>query len=351
MIRSLTYTSLFAAACALALGQTASASYVKVFGVADANTGGVVSPFLNSVVTSGGTAYATISNSTGTVQGAVSSFNGSTFATVMPTSGWSGPVDPNAAPGAAVVGTKLRTLLFTPTNAIWEVDLGAGTSAEAVSSAAITAGAGTVALTTPFEVTPAGDIYLWSSATGARQIVQITAGNVVTTEIPTATITSVFGSATAGIQGLGVSGNTLYLGSNTTDTIVAWDIAGNTATTALSTAAINSVVGGTTAGFGDIFAAPNGLVYFRETVSDAILSFNPANPSGTLSVVLTGAQLSAGPAGSTNVGQLSWWNGNLSWTVAGLGTAASAGFYAIPEPTSAMMVALSLMGLGARRRG
>jgi hypothetical protein len=69
--------------------------------------------------------------------------------------------------------------------------------------------------------------------------------------------------------------------------------------------------------FNDIFAAPDGNVYFydrRDTV-DSILYFDPADPVNTLAVFITEAQIQAGPAGpgEVNVGALNAFGSKLTW--------------------------------------
>jgi hypothetical protein len=91
-------------------------------------------------------------------------------------------------------------------------------------------------------------------------------------------------------------------------------------------------------------------VYFVETVSSSILRFSPASPASSLVTFLSSAELLAGPAVSSNVGQLSWWNGTLAWTQSGTASGAVPGFYAIPEPTSAVAALLAIVGMAARRR-
>ncbi|MGL4511457.1 MAG: hypothetical protein ACRCT8_00060 [Lacipirellulaceae bacterium] len=351
MTRSLKLTSLFAAALALAGGQSASANYVQIFSASAANSASVPSGFLDTVVVSGSTAYALTRNSTTAVGGALTAFNGGSFSTVMAPSQWvSTAVDPTGSQGAAIVGGVFRTTNFFSQSA-WEINLGAGTPTEVILKASIDAvTTGSASLPAQFEVTASGEIFAYNATSNNRLILQVSPSNTIAVEIPVATWPSLFGAGNpnATINGLGVAGTTLYLGSNSSDTIVAWDTAANTGAVALSTANITAVTGSATAGFGDILGAPNGLVYFRESVSDSILSFNPANPAGTLATVLTGAQLGAGP-GTTNVAQLGWWGGNLAWTVQG--NAATSGFFAIPEPASALMAVVALAGLGARRRG
>ncbi len=69
--------------------------------------------------------------------------------------------------------------------------------------------------------------------------------------------------------------------------------------------------------FNDIFAAPDGLVYFYDRTDpvDSILYFDPADPVGTLTVFLTEAQIKAGPAGpgEVNVSALNALGSRLTW--------------------------------------
>jgi len=122
-----------------------------------------------------------------------------------------------------------------------------------------------------------------------------------------------------------------------------------TITELLSQAQLLSVVGpgGTTWG-GDVFYAPNGLIYLRygSTGNNAsIVSFDPLDPVASLSVVIGRDDLVNGPGGSAAVGPMQWYNGNLGWTLVG----SPSGFYALPEPASLGLLALGSLVMLRRR--
>jgi hypothetical protein len=329
---------------------SADAEYYKVFSRDQANTTGIASPFLDSVTVSGGTAYALTRDNSASPSGSLAAYTGGTFSTVMTPAQWTGTTDPAAQLGAAIVGNKLRSVNFFSAT-VWEIDLGTGTPTLVVPKAAIDAvTTGSAALTAPFEVLTSGDIFAYNSTSNNRQVIQISAGNVVSSEISVAALNAAFGVTNPSVNGMGVLGSTLYLGSNSTDSIVAWDTAANTSASVLSTAQITAVTGGASVGFDDIFGAPDGYVYFVETTSNGVLRFLPSNPSGTLSTFLSSAALLAGPASSTNLDQLAWWQGNLAWTQAGVTSGQIAGFYAVPEPTTALLSLLAIAALGVSRR-
>ncbi len=100
-------------------------------------------------------------------------------------------------------------------------------------------------------------------------------------------------------------------------------------------------VGFTNTGF---FFAPDGRVYFYQNGTvDSIMSFDPDDddPASTLELVIAEAALDAGPANSSFVSSLTWYNGNIAWIQTLSAGGQVAGLYAIPEPTT-----LALLGLG-----
>lgn len=343
----------FTLTAAVLLGITAAsadAQYYQVFSRDQANTTGIASFTLDGVTVSGSTAYALIRDNAATPGGSLAAYSGGAFSTVMTPAQWTGTTDPAGQLGAAIVGDKFRAVNFF-SNSVWEIDLGTGVPTEVVPKAAIDAvTTGSASLTAPFEVLPSGDIFAYNSSTNNRQVVQISAGNAVSSEISVAALNAAFGATNPTVNGMGVLGSTLYLGSNSTDSLVAWDTVANSSSVALSTAQITAVTGGASVGFDDILGAPDGYVYFVDTTSDSVLRFLPTDPSGTLSTFLTSAALLAGPASSDNLDQLAWWQGNLAWTQAGTTSGQVAGFYAVPEPTSALLGLMAVAAVGIARR-
>lgn len=329
---------------ALALAGSATAAVPSlVFDEAAAGNGEAEATFLEAVTVSGGTAYSFLRDTTSADVGVVTAYNGSTFSTVMTSAQWGttgSTFDMAAGNGVGIVGGSARFISFFDNN-VFEVNLGTGVPTEVVSKATIDAAAGvSVNMGAQFETTTSGQIYGLDSVSDA--IISISPTNVVSVEISTADFATLNGGTVVG--GIGVDGDTILIGSNSLDALVAWDTVTNTGSTVLTTAEIESVTDDIdgTASFGDIFAAPDGLVYFYEGDSDHLLSYDPADPAGTLAAVVTEAEFTAGPSSDT-INQLSWWDGNIAYTDS------SIGFYVVPEPTS-----LALLGLGgllvARRR-
>lgn len=346
MTRSLRFTPLAAALAAVLTAQSASAiAIVEVFPEADV-AGGIANSFLDTVAVSGGVAYAVSRDTSGADVGAVVSFDGSTFTTISDTADWLATGSSNdlaASNGAGVVGNALRFVNFFD-NAVYEIDLGTGAATEVVSALAIAATTGTApSLIAAYETAPSGQIYTYDSTAANRQVISISPTNVVSIEVSPANFATAVGTS---LGGVGIAGDTLYLGSNTNDELVAWNTVTDTASVVLDTATIDNLTDDVDGrvGFGDIFAAPDGLVYFYESDADYIMSFDPADPAGTLAVVATEAQLLAGPS-SDLLGQFAWWDGALAFTDQ------SDGFYSvIPEPASALLAAIAGIGFVRRRR-
>lgn len=338
------FKNVFLAASLLGLiASVTQAQYLQVFSEAQV-AGGVNNPSLDTVAVSGGVAYATTSGDGVNDVGAVVAFDGSTFTTISTVAQWQATGSTNdifAQQGAGIVGNVLR-FMHSLDNAVYEVDLTNGIATEVVSKATLDAAVGlTTNFPAFFETVSDGTIYAIESQ--SDQLIAISPGNVPSIEINAVDFSSLLGGVSIG--GVGVSGTTVYLGSNSSDSLVAWDTVTNVGSTVLTTAQIDAMTDDVdgVVGFGDIFAAPDGLVYFYESDADFLMSFDPADPAGTITSVLTEAQLNAGPADDT-LNQLSWWNGNIAWTNG------SDGFYAIPEPTTVALALLAACGLAARRR-
>ena len=137
-------------------------------------------------------------------------------------------------------------------------------------------------------------------------------------------------------------GNMVF-GSSSSDSMYSYD--GDSITTLLSKEMITEFTGKVAAGFGDLFYAPDGNVYFYETTSDSILSFDPADAANTLAFVLTEDELLAGPAEYDNVYGLTWHNDNLAFNFLG-----SRGFYAVPEPMTMSLLGIGTLTVFRRRR-
>lgn len=196
--------------------------------------------------------------------------------------------------------------------------------------------------------TASGEHYFYEGSSDT--ILRTNGANTVETFLSAATLTSVAGNAAVdgGIT-FDASGN-LYWGNNDNDALYVWNTSGSTGNQVLSAAQIQAVTGATSTGFADIYFAPDGNIYFYDSRADSILAFDPTDAVNTLSVVLSDTQLSAGPAGTDAVSNLTWWSGNggvIGWDVLAGG---GKGLYAIPEPASLMALGVGALAMARRRR-
>jgi hypothetical protein len=83
----------------------------------------------------------------------------------------------------------------------------------------------------------------------------------------------------------------------------------------LSDTDISLATGGNYPIFGDVFMAPDGLMYFcaRLGASGNILRFDPADPVNSLELFLSEQDLIQSVANDANVAQMGWHNGGLCW--------------------------------------
>lgn len=318
--------------------------YLEIFNAADAANGEAATTFFETVASDGTTAYSFLRDTSAADVGGVTAFNGA-FSTVSTPADWAATgstFDLAAGNGVGVVGNVLRFVSFFDNN-VYEVDLGTGAVTEVVAAATIDAASGVSSnLSAVFETQSDGTIY--SIESQSDQLLVVSPGNSVSVEINTADLATLLGGTSVG--GIGVDGTTILLGSNGNDELVAWDTVANTGSVVLTTAQIEAVTDDVDgrAGFGDIFKAPDGLVYFYESDSDYLLSYDPADPVGTLTAVVSEAEFVAGP-GSDTINQLSYFNGRISWTDTNTGY-----YQVIPEPTSFALASLGILAIAVRSR-
>ncbi len=317
----------------------------QVFSTADANASlgaeAYTNPFLDTVTTDGSLVYALLRQGNADT-GAVVAFDTTTntFSTILAPSAYAAVTSqaPIVIYGLTLTntGTSLRYLNALD-NSVYDLDLPsgnlsvAGTGPSSFSSNAAFRSDGSGLAYNP------SDDSLYAIGTGAGFSVlvdELTLNLVYGTDIVTGS--------------LEVAGDSLFFGSNSTDNLNRLSLSGGPLNAAsgvlLSQAQIGAVTGGATVGFADIFAAPDGLIYFYDTVSDNILSFDEADPEGSLTIALSDVQLDDGP-GDDTIEVLAWLDGNLAWL-----DRSGGGFFAIPEPSSAsawltILVAVALLRL------
>ena len=312
-------------------------TYIEVFSYPSAtNQAGFESDarglFLDAVAAKGDKAYGFVRVNGG---GAIIEYDGASdsMRTVTSNSQW------NAASlntlggfhGAAVAGSNI---VFSNTfdNQSYKVDIATGEVSTLASQSDFNSlTGGSVNLTAASAFTSAGNGFVLDGTSDS--IIGIGVNGSVSSVIGTADLASL-ASMTSGM--LGASDNALYLGSNNTDTIYKWDLVSETGSTLFTTAEIESLTDDVDGrvGFAGFVAAPDGRGYFYESDSDYLMSFDLANPSGSLRVELTEAELNDGPAANDRPGQLTWYGGELAWTIG------REGFYAVPEPSSSVILGL-----------
>ena len=230
----------------------------------------------------------------------------------------------------------------TGTDAIWSVDTNTGQLSSVVTKQVIDDYIGG---TGPTILSPAscykGNMYFYEGDTDSFLVTNSL--GYVETYISADQLTAVAGNAAVN-GGIAFDGSGNLIWGNSGDGIYSWSCAG-IGSTLLTETDISSVTGATgTSLMGDILYAPDGLVYFFESRSDSILSFDLSDPVGTLKTVLSEDDLLDGPADYDNVFKLSWYDDNLAFNVLG-----AKGYYAVPEPMTVAVLGAGALGLFRRR--
>lgn len=151
---------------------------------------------------------------------------------------------------------------------------------------------------------------------GSRQIVRALATNDIATFISAQDLSNAFGYATI-VGGMTIDANGMFYASSGTSGATRFvfrrDLT-NGLEVVLPTAVISNLVKESSIIIQDIFYAPDGWIYVavsRSQNMNNILRFHPANPAGTLEMVLDKDQLAATVSGN-QVSSFDW-NKGLTW--------------------------------------
>jgi len=255
--------------------------------------------------------------------------------------------------GAAVVGDYIQ-MAEVQSRAVVRVNKFTGQASAYVSTDQIKAHTGkTSAGVTEFSgVSPGGETIFYESA--SLSILQTNGAGLLTTVVTTDELAAAQLGGNTNIQsGLTYddAGN-LYWGHGNGDRIYKRAPDGSI-TYIAEEADFLALLGNTTsANFqGDMYFGPDGLIYFRygredpanSNITMGIYSIDPAaaDPGATLGIVLSNAQLKAGPAASPFTYHMSWFNDNLAFTCQS--EKGVQGYYNLPEPGSLTL----LLGIGS----
>jgi hypothetical protein len=199
-----------------------------------------------------------------------------------------------------------------------------------------------------------GELYYYDSTSGSRRIVRTTGPGSLNTLLSgstSPTLSAVMGGSDAA-AGVAVANGIVYLGNNTADAIFYYNPSNGQSGTALTTSEITDVTNASSVGISGtaFYAAPDGKIYFLETSSDSILSWDPTVGSSSLTTVISSAELTSGPASSDFVQNFTWYDGKLAWSQTLTAGGQVAGLYAIPEPAALSTLAVGAVALLRRRR-
>ena len=200
--------------------------------------------------------------------------------------------------------------------------------------------------------TSTGEYAFYQSRAGSRALMATTGAGSVSTLINSAGLLALNGvDQIAG--GIASQSGLIYFSTGASGSRNLYSYSLSLATTALVyTEAQLALLNTNNTGFSltEMFAAPDGLVYLRNGQSKDILSFNPAAPSTSLSLVISSAALVGGAAATDALTHLDWYDGKLAFAVTSSAGGAVPGVYAIPEVSSFALTLGALTLLGLRRR-
>lgn len=217
---------------------------------------------------------------------------------------------------------------------IYQLDVVSGALTTRFDATAILAAVPETALTyTGASVTDAAGEFYFANARSGHRALYKTNGTAIDRLLDAAQLEALFdGASNETINAMTLAGDNLFLANNSNNLLASYDVSDASTGVAIDTATLLGVAGGTSISFTELFAAPDGLVYFG-TTNRQILSFDPANPAGSLTMVLADA--------ISPLQALGWYDGNIAFATT-LGTN-EPGIYAIPEPR----FYAGLFGLGA----
>ncbi len=327
-------------AAAIALPTSANAAaYVQVKTQAELNNGSGL-PYQRAIATYDDIIYTVNASSSDFAIVKIDGGTITTIATMASTLADLGaaynPDDPFPGNGLEIVDSGAAVqMIDTRNDEVYRFDTTTGTASIYVSQADIVAetGLASAALANYSGTTNTG-IPVFYDTTSDNLLIAPSAG-VVDTLISAVDIAAANCEMSSGITA-DPSGN-LYWGSNASDAI--WKFDGTNLTMIADVADFGAAANSFS---GDMIYAPDGLIYFRadpDNNNRGLFSIDPSavDPGSTVTVVLSEAELDAGPMASSFTSTLSWYDGKL-----GFHKISDSGYYLVPEPAS-----LALLGLGA----
>jgi len=231
---------------------------------------------------------------------------------------------------------------------IWRINKHTGVPTKYVSKAGIASvtGGGNVSLVAVQCVIPSNGEHLFYDSTSSN-ILTTTGSNACSVVVSASALLAAFGPGVLPAGGMGFDGvGNLYFGTSTGSLC---RYTAGVLTTVLTRADITNLILLSAANFGTMRAGPDGLFYFRNGSGTfgSLLRFSPANPAGTLELIISGDELTNSVAASANVNNMRWHNGlggGWAWHQFGQN-----GVYLTPIPEPAALI-VSVFGLIWTRR-